>query len=92
MSEYYDAEEENRESASDYSSEVNIRIIALWMPLFSWVPNFVDWTKMTNLWGSQIMAIVFSFIIHTENRYFMGTRIHGSDPPWKPRKMVPHEN
>ena len=47
------------------------------------VPIFVDWTKMTHSWGSKFMAIVFSFIIHTENYYLVGTGICGSDPPQK---------
>ena len=62
------------------------------MPLFSWVPIFVDLTKITHSSGSEFVAIVFSFIIHTENRYFVGTRIRGSDPPQIPRKLVPHKN
>ena len=41
--------------------------IILWLALFSWVPIFVDWTKMTHPWGSKFLAIVFSFIIHTKN-------------------------
>ena len=63
----------------------------LWLALFLWVPIFVDWTKMTHSWGSKFVAIVFSLIIHTENYHFMGTGIGGSDPPRKPRKLVPHE-
>ena len=41
-------------------------------------------------WGSKFVAMVFSFIIHTdtENYYFVGTRILGSDPQ---RKFVPRE-
>ena len=46
---------------------------------------------MTHSWGSKFMAIVFSFIFHTENYHFMGIGIHGSDLPQKPRKLVPHE-
>ena len=42
--------------------------------------------------GFKIRAIVFSFIIHSENHLFVGTRIRGFDPPRKPRKLVPHEN
>ena len=63
---------------------------ALWMALFSWVPIFVDWTKITYSWGSKFVAIVFSFIIHTEDCYFVGTEIRGSHSPRKPRKLVPH--
>ena len=33
------------------------------------------------------MAIIFSFTIHKENRYFVGTEIRGSDPPRKPRTI-----
>ena len=29
--------------------------------------------KITHLLGSKFVATVFSFIIHTENQYFMGT-------------------
>ena len=38
------------------------------------------------------MVIVFSFIIHIENRYFRGTEIRGPDPPrknWYPTKIKP---
>ena len=41
------------------------------------------------------MAIIFPFIINTENGYFMGIGIHGVDPPQNSRKLVhfaPHEN
>ena len=34
---------------------------------------------MTILCGSKFVAIIFSFIIHTEHSYFIGTRIHGLD-------------
>ena len=55
--------------------------------------NFpVDLTKVTHSWGSKFLAIVFSLIIRTENHYFMGTRIRGSDPTRIPRILVPHEN
>ena len=67
------------------------RIVILWMALFSWVPIFVGRTKMTHSWGLKFVAIVFSFIIHTENYHFVGTGIRGSDPPRKPRKLVTHE-
>ena len=46
---------------------------------------------MTHSCGSEFMAIVFSFIIHTENYHFVGTEIRGLDPPQKPRQLVPHE-
>ena len=42
--------------------------------------------------GSKFVDIVFSLIIHTENRYFLCSGIRGSDPPRKPRKLVPHKN
>ena len=79
----------------------------LWMALFSWVPIFVDWSKFTHSWGSKqkkyrgmfetqkvrrFVVMVFSFIIHTENCYFIGTEIRGSDPPRKPQKLVPGTN
>ena len=48
--------------------------------------NFRGLNKITHSWGSKFMAIVFSFIIHTEKSYFLGTRIRGSDPP---RKLIP---
>ena len=47
------------------------------MALFSWVP----------IWGSKFVAIVFSFIIHTENHLFVGTWIIGLDPPRKTTKI-----
>ena len=64
------------------------------MALFSWVPIFVDWTKMTLSWGSKLVVIVFSLIINTENYHFVGTGIRGSDPPqnhenWYPTKYKP---
>ena len=40
----------------------------------------------------KFVAILFSFIIHTENYYYVGTGIRGMDPPSKPRKFVPDEN
>ena len=64
------------------------------MALFSWVPIFVDWAKIAHSWGSKFVVIAFSFIIHTENRFFVGTRFPGSDPPrnhknWYPTKIKP---
>ena len=38
--------------------------VVLWMPLFSWVPIFVDLTKITHSWSSKFVAIVFTFILH----------------------------
>ena len=64
----------------------------LWMTLFSWVPIFVDWAKITHSWGLKFVVKAFSFIIHTESYFFKGTRFRGSDPPRKPRKLIPHEN
>ena len=48
------------------------------------------WQKEKNK-NSKFVAIAFSFIIHTDNYHFVGTEIRVSDPPWKPRKLVPHE-
>ena len=59
----------------------------LWMALFSWVPIFVDWTKITHSWGSKFVAIEFYLMIHKENWTFVGTGIRRSDPPRKPRKI-----
>ena len=36
---------------------------------------------MTHSLGSKFVAIVFSFISHTENFYFVGIEIPGLDPP-----------
>ena len=36
---------------------------------------------MTHSWGSKFVAIVFSFIIHTENYNFVGNGIRGLDLP-----------
>ena len=47
---------------------------------------------MTRSWGSKYVALVFSFIIHTDHRHFVGTGIRGLDPPRKPRKLESHEN
>ena len=66
-------------------------VIILWMALFSWVSIFVDLTNMTHSWDSIFVAIVFSFIIHTESYHFVGIRIRGLDTPRKPRKLVPHK-
>ena len=52
--------------------------LMLWMALF--------------LRGSKFVAIVFSFMTHTENRHFVGTGIRGWDPPRKPPKMVTNDN
>ena len=41
--------------------------------------------------NDTFVAIVFSFIVYTEKHLFVGTGIRGSDPPRKPRKLVPHE-
>ena len=51
--------------------------------------NFVDCSTFTHSLGSKFVVIMFSFIIHTENCYLVGTEIRGLDPP---RKLVPHEN
>ena len=53
---------------------------------------FAGDTKMTHLCGSKFVVIVFSFIVHTKNSFFVGTGIYGSEPPQKPRKLVPNEN
>ena len=53
---------------------------------------FMDLTKLTHSRGSKFVDIVFPFKIHTENHYFVGTWIRGSNPSRKPRKLVPHEN
>ena len=63
--------------------EVNCKGLILSPFTIFWVPNFVDWTKITHLWGSKFVA----FIIQTENRFFLGTRFRGLDPPRKPRKI-----
>ena len=55
--------------------------------------NFRGLKKNQTFVGFKIRGqSIFSFIIHTENRYFVGTEIRGSDPARKPRKLVPHEN
>ena len=60
----------------------------LWMALFSWVSIVMDRTEITHSWGSKFVAIIFSFIPHTKNSYFMGTGIRGLDPPRKPRQST----
>ena len=71
---------------------VKILWVILWMPLFSWVPIFVDWTKITHSWGSNFVAILFSFIIDTEKSLFRGywnlwigpsTKTTKIGTPWK---------
>ena len=42
---------------------------------------------MTHSWGSKFVAIVFSFIIHTENYSFVGTGIRGLYPSTKTTKI-----
>ena len=61
--------------------------------------NYCEWIYFRGyqfLWietlGSNFEAIELSFIIHTENRYFIGTGTRGWDPPQEPQKLVPHEN
>ena len=53
--------------------------------------NSCGLNKIKHSWGLKFVVIVFSFIILTENRYFLGTENRGSDPPRKPRKLVPRE-
>ena len=61
--------------------------------IFSWVPIFVDWTKITQSFGSKFMAIIFTFIFHTENCYFVGTlefmdwALRENHENWYPRKI-----
>ena len=62
------------------------------MALFLPVPIFVEMAKNAHSWDSKFVAIAFSFVIHTENRFFVGTRFRGSEPPRKPQNLVPHEN
>ena len=62
------------------------------MILFSWVRIFLEWAKLTHSWYSKKEVVVFSFIIHIENRYIVGTRIRGSDHSWKQGNLVYHEN
>ena len=59
----------------------------LWMALFSWVPIFIDWAKITHFWGSNFLVKAFFFIIHKKIALFVGTRFHGSDPPQKTTKI-----
>ena len=54
---------------------------------FSWVPIFVDWTKIPQKRGSKFIAIIDFFIIHTEKYYFVGIGIRGFDPPRKSTKI-----
>ena len=65
---------------------VGQRSSLLWITLFLWVPTFVYWIKMTHLWGSKSVAIVFSFIIHTENHHFVDRMLHEN---WYPTKIKP---
>ena len=72
-----------------------VTINILWMALFSWIPIFVDWTKLRNPRDSKFVATVFSFIIHTDIYYFVDNWIQWSDRPqnqWKlvPRKLKPN--
>ena len=65
-----------------------------WMALFSWVPIFVDLTKMTHSWGSKFVAIVFSFIIHTESNpswvlEFVDPTLCENHENWYPMKFKP---
>ena len=55
------------------------------MALFLCVSIFRGLNKNEAFLGSKFVAIIFSYIIHTENNHFVGTVIRGSDPPRKPR-------
>ena len=44
--------------------------MVLWMALFSWIPIFVNETKITHLRDSKFVALVFSFKIHTKKSQF----------------------
>ena len=72
----------------------NNMYIILWMPLFSWVPIFVEWTKITHSWGSKSVAIVFSLIIHTKKiavsrvLEFVDQTLHENHENWYPMKII----
>ena len=63
-------------------------LLILW-PKFGYT---VDGFILVGTNETKFMAKAFSFTIHTENYFFMGTRFLGSDPPPKPPKLVPYEN
>ena len=54
--------------------------------------HFRGFDKTLSFEGLKIRGHSISFIIHTENHHFVGTGIRGSNPPRKPRKLVPHKN
>ena len=55
------------QSVDDLVEKVIIyNVHVLWMALFSWVRIFEVGTKMTHLWCSKFVAIVFPFIIHIQ--------------------------
>ena len=62
----------------------------LWMALFSWVPIFVDLTKIKHSWGSQFVAIVFSFIQKIAISLvleFVDTSLNENHEIWNPMKI-----
>ena len=52
---------------------------------------FCGFNKNDTFMGFQMRGLVFSFIIHTDNPYYVGTAILGSHPPRKryPMKVKP---
>ena len=56
---------------------------------FSWIKQ-----KVTHSWGSKLVALVFSFIIHTENTIswvleFVDQTLHENQENWYPTKCKP---
>ena len=49
--------------------------------------NFID-RKMIYIWGSEYVAIIFAFIIHTENCSSVGTSSPGCSTPQKPCSQI----
>ena len=45
--------------------------------------------KSHHSWGSKFVVIVFSFIMHTENHYFVDRTLHENHESWYPTKIKP---
>ena len=70
------------------------QVFLLWMVLFSWVPIFVDQRKVMHSGGSKFVAIIISYITHTENTYlllleFVDWTLHEKHENWYPTKIKP---
>ena len=89
---------------STFQLEYSSVFSPLFFPLFQFPPEYVmfpdfefrtplgtsilHWRKMVFSWASSFVAITYSFITRTANRYITGTWVRGM----KTAKMITHEN